>query len=316
MVVHGAAKKPVYLWIQGQVVEIRDASRLWGRGLERTEEMIREDLGEDRVEIACIGPAGENGVLFAAVMFSHCAAGRGGAGAVMGAKNLKAVAIQCHRPIYVADPESFFECAMEGHRVLAEFPARKGLMMYGTAGLAPLRNEMHLLPTRNWQESHMEDTYKISGQYLAEAGYLTHRIGCSACGTSCHRYTRVSSGNYQGTHSAGPEYETVASLGAGCGMTDTEALLEANALCNRYGLDTISTGGVIQWAMECFEKGLLTRDETQGMDLSWGNPETVVGLIHKIAFREGIGNLLARCQAGRRHPGQGFLEVGGSCQGP
>lgn len=293
LVIYGAAKRPVYLWITDGDVEIRDASKLWGADIETTEKLIHEELGDERLEIACIGPGGENRVRFASVMMGHNTAGRGGAGAVMGSKRLKAIALRGSTPIRVADPDGFCKAALESVKELAAFPTRKGLSLYGTAGLVPIRNEMHLYPTKNFQESHLEDAYKISGQYLREAGYLTNRFGCSACGTSCHRYTEVTKGKYEGTHSGGPEYETVTSLGAGCGVTETEAMLKANELCNRYGLDTISTGSVIQWAMECYEKEILTAKDTEGLELRWGDGDAVVELIQKIALRVGIGDLLA-----------------------
>jgi aldehyde:ferredoxin oxidoreductase len=293
LVIYGTAKRPVYLWIKNSDVEVRDASRLWGKDVVTTEKLIREELGDERMEIASIGPGGENRVRFASVMVGHNTAGRGGAGAVMGSKSLKGIALRGSFPIRVADPEGFCKSALYLVKELAEFPTRKGLSLYGTAGLVPIRNEMHLFPTRNYQESHLEGAYKISGQYLREAGYLTNRFGCSACGTSCHRYTEVRKGKYEGTKSGGPEYETVASLGAGCGITETEAVLKANELCNRYGLDTISTGSVIQWAMECFEKEVLTLKDTEGLELTWGNGGALVELVQKIALRVGIGDLLA-----------------------
>ena len=293
LIVHGMARRPVYLWIKDNKVEIKDASKLWGKDVQDTEQYFYEQFGNERIEIACIGPAGENLVKFASVMIGHNAAARGGVGAVMGSKLLKAVIVQGRQPVRISHPEDFCRVVLESIKALGEFPGRKGLSLYGTAGLVPLRNEMHLLPTKNFQEDYLKDAYQISGQYLSEKGFLTNRFGCSACGTSCHRFTSVEKGKYKGTQSGGPEYETVVSIGAGCMVTETEAVLKANELCNRYGLDTISTGSVIQWAMECREKEILTDENLEGLDLVWGNGEAVVELIKRIAFRRGIGDLLA-----------------------
>ncbi len=293
LIVHGRAKRPVYLWIRDSEVEVRDASKLWGKNVDQTEELIHNEGGEDRLEVACIGLGGENLVKFASIMMGHNAAARGGPGAVMGSKRLKAIAVQGGRPVQVAHPQKFLRSSLECVRALAAFPGRQGLSLYGTAGLVPIRNEMKLLPVKNFKESFLEEGYKISGQYLREKGFLKNRFGCSACGTSCHRFTAVTDGKYRRTCSGGPEYETVAAIGAGCGVTETEAVLKANELCNAYGLDTISTGSVIQWAMECYERGILTEEDTDGLRLVWGNGDAVVQLINRIARREGLGGLLA-----------------------
>jgi aldehyde:ferredoxin oxidoreductase len=290
LVIHGKARRPVYLWIQDEKVTIRDASHLWGKDVPDTDELIQEELKNDRVETAGIGPAGENLVKFAAIMIGHNSAGRGGLGAVMGAKKLKAVAVQGHKPVEVARPELFKNLSLRALQTLAGFEGRKGLSLYGTAGLVPIRNEMQLFPVKNFQEDHLEGAYQFSGQYLAEKGYLKNRFGCSACGTSCHRFTTVDEGKYKGSKSGGPEYETVAAFGGGCKVIETEAILKANELCNRYGMDTISTGSVIQWAMECREKEVL---DAEGVNLTWGNGEAIVELVRRIAFRQDIGDLLA-----------------------
>lgn len=290
LVVHGRARHPVYLWIQDDRVKIRSASDLWRKDVQETEERIREEAGQERVEVASIGPAGENLVKFASIMIGHNSAGRGGLGAVLGSKKLKAVAVQGKKSVKIAHPENFKDLVLKALRALYSFEGRKGLSRFGTAGLVPIRNEMKLFPTKNFQECYLEGAYQFSGQYLEEKGYLKNRFGCSACGTSCHRFSTVDEGKYKGSQSGGPEYETVASFGAGCKITDTEAILKANELCNRYGLDTISTGGVIQWAMECHEKEILS---APGVDLVWGNGDAAVELVKRIAFRQDIGDLLA-----------------------
>ena len=294
-VVHGCSQTPVYIGIEDDRVEIRDASHLWGLNVVETDEAIKQELGRDDIETACIGPAGENMVKFAGVMLSvGCAAARAGGGAVMGSKKLKAIVVKGSKStIKVAEPEKYGKLIAEIIHDLSTYPSRRRLEEIGTSALVPLRNEMHILPTRNYKDSYLEGAYSISGQYIKEAGYLHRRSGCNACATGCHRYTVVDSGPYAGTQSSGPEYETVAALGAGCGVTDTEAVLRANQLCNDYGLDTISTGGVIQWAMECFEKGVITEKDTGGLALNWGDGAALVELVEQIALRQGIGDLLA-----------------------
>lgn len=295
IVVHGCSEKPVYVWIEDDKVEIRDASHLWGLSVSETDEAIRQELGRQDIETVCIGPAGENMVKFAGVMISvGCAAARAGGGAVMGSKKLKAIAVKGSKSIVkVAEPTKYGNLISEIINDLATYPSRRRLEEIGTSALVPIRNEMHMLPTKNWKDAHLEGAYSISGQHIKEAGYLHRRSGCNACATGCHRYTVVQSGPYAGTQSAGPEYETVAAIGAGCGVTDVEAVLRANQLCNEYGLDTISTGGVIQWAMECYEKGVITDTDTGGLPLRWGDGLAVVELVRQIAFRKGIGDLLA-----------------------
>jgi aldehyde:ferredoxin oxidoreductase len=293
LVVHGAASRPVYLWIKDDLIEIRDAHSIWGKNIDAVYDEIAADVGEDRIEVAYIGIGGENLVRFASIMVGHNTAARGGIGTVMGSKNLKAIAVKGSKPVFVSNPVSYAEAVAKSIKELMSFPARKGLSQFGTAGLIPIRSEMGLLPTENFRKSSFEHAYKISGQLLSENGYLKNHYGCSACGTSCHRYTEIDRGKYKGSRSGGPEYETVASLGAGCSIDDTDAVLKASELCNRYGLDTISTGGVIQWAIECYEKGVLKDKDTLGLALRWGDGDALVEMVKRIAFRENIGDLLA-----------------------
>ena len=292
LVVHDASPTPVYLRIRNDSVEIEPADRLWGKDVRQTTELLGGGGGE--VQVACIGPAGENLVAGAAIMFSNYnAAGRGGAGAVMGSKKLKAVVVSGDRPIRVADPKRFKECVARARQGVADAPSAKQKYMYGTASSMIAINELRALPTRNFQRGYFPEAYRISGQYLVEAGYLKRRVGCYACPVACHRYTEVDSGPYAGTFSGGPEYETLAGLGAGCGVSDTEAILKANELCNIYGMDTISTASAIQFLMECQQRGVLSPEQTGGLNLEWGNAEAMLALIPMIARREGPGALLS-----------------------
>ena len=288
----GKAQKPVYLWIDDDNIEIRDAGHLWGKDVRETERLLHQELGDSNIKAAVIGQGGENLVMFAAVMCSlYNAAARGGIGAVMGSKNLKAIAVRGTQPVRVADPDRFSELMEKAWEL---YHAQSGVLnthLYGTAGGVPTINELHVFPSYNFQQSHFEEAEKISGQHLVERGYLKRRVGCYSCPMSCHRYAEVKDGPYKGSYTGGPEYESFGALGAGCGVSDMEAVIRANELCNIYGLDTISTGGVIQWAMECHQRGL--EFDRDGLDLSWGNGETMVELIHRIANREGLGDLLA-----------------------
>jgi aldehyde:ferredoxin oxidoreductase len=293
IVLTGRSEKPVYLWLDDDTVELRDATRLWGKDVVETNAIIKEELGDPEIRVACMGPAGENLVSFAAVMTSiYNAAGRGGAGAVMGSKRLKAIAVRGTKVIGVADPEAFSKHVRDSWKALRADSGVARSHQYGSSGGILALNKLHLAPSYNFQQGYFEEADKITGQRFVEDGYLKRRAACYACPIGCHRYVEIDEGKYAGTYTGGPEYETVEALGSGCGVSNVEAVLKANALCNRYGLDTISTGSVIQWLMECHQRGLdFDRD---GLDLSWGNAEAMVELVRRIAFRRGIGDLLAK----------------------
>ncbi|GAB4537519.1 MAG: aldehyde ferredoxin oxidoreductase family protein [Anaerolineae bacterium] len=294
LIVHGCAARPVYIDIDEERVRIMPADHLWGLDVRETTRALQEEAGDRKIEVACIGPAGENLVKMAALMMStYSAAGRGGAGAVMGSKNLKAVVASGRRRVKVHDRarlDYWIEKVREG---LANAPSARQKTLYGTSGSMVALNELRVLPTMNFQRGYFEDAYKLSGQYLVEAGYLKRRMSCYSCPVACHRYTEVDEGDYAGSYSGGPEYETLAVFGAGCGIHDTEVVLKANELCNIYGLDTISTGSVIQWFIESNLRGVLSEDQRDGLNPEWGDAETVLELIRRIAYRQGVGDLLA-----------------------
>ncbi len=290
----GRADRPVYLWIDDGKIEIRDAAKLWGLDVRATDLAIKQELGDADVQISAIGPAGEKLVRFAAVMFSvYHAAGRGGAGAVMGSKNLKAIAVRGSGTVAAAKPARFHETVLLARKSLLGDSGAPGLARYGTSGSLNGVNELRVFPAYNFQRSCVDDVYPLTGQCLEEKGYLKRRVACFGCVIGCHRYSTVERGTFAGSYAGGPEYETMSALGGGCGVIDTDAVIKANELCNIYGLDTISTGSVIQWAMECYEKGALGRQELAGMELRWGDGPGVSQMVRKIAFREGIGDLLA-----------------------
>lgn len=289
LVVKGEAKKPTYLFIYPGGVQFINAEHLWGKDTRETTLQIKRDLNEDGVEIACIGPAGENKVIFSSIMFSlYCAAARGGTGAVMGSKNLKAIAVKGKTGFEPKHKEDFHRKANEVRTLIRNDSIFGMLSEFGTSGFMMGSNDVGLVPAKSFRDGPFKGAKYLTGQYLKEAGYLKKRLPCETCFIACHRYTEWDNG-----YSGGPEYETLAALGNGLCISDTEAVLKANELCNIYGLDTISTGGVIQWAIESYERGVITTEDTDNVTYNWGDSGLLVDLIKKIAFRDGIGNLLA-----------------------
>lgn len=294
LVVQGAAKDPVYLWIDNGKVEIRDARHLWGKDVRETTNLLHEEVGDSATQVAAIGQGGENLVFFAAVMVSvYNAAARGGAGAVMGSKKLKAVAVRGHGSIKVADSKEFYRTCHVAIKNSYEDATAKFAHLYGTAGSVPMVNEARAFPAYNFRKGYIEGAEKIGGPYLAESKYLKRRLGCNACIFCCHRYCEIHDGKFAGCYTGGPEYETISALGSGCGSIDLEVVIKANELCNIYGLDTISAGNLVQWAMEGYEKKIFTEQQLEGLRLEWGNGEAIVELVHRIAHRQGLGNILA-----------------------
>ncbi|MCL6450088.1 MAG: aldehyde ferredoxin oxidoreductase family protein [Acetobacteraceae bacterium] len=289
IVVHGKSPRPVYLHLEEGRATLRSAEHLWGKDVRQTNEALRQELDCPDLEVACIGQAGENLVLFAGVMFSvYNTAARGGAGAVMGSKRLKAISVNPRGRLGVASPEEFWLLGLE-----AGGGGDRYQLKYGTAGGIPVLNELYIFPHRNFRGGRFDRAREISGQRLAEAGYLKRSVACASCPNACHRYVEVNGGPYAGTYTGGPEYESINSLGAGAMVTDLEAIIKANELCNIYGLDTISAGVAAQWLLECAERGLVSSAQV-GLPLEWGRAETVVELVRRIAFREGVGDLLAQ----------------------
>jgi len=290
----GRAERPVYLWINDGGVEIRDAGKCWGTGTGETEEIIRNEVGENRARIASIGPAGENMVRFACVVnnLKHTN-GRSGMGAVMGSKNLKAIAVRGHRSVPVKDPGTLKGIIKWYAENFMDHPIERVLHDGGTIGWDVTElDEAGILPTRNFRSGSFDKASDICGEtfhkkYFVEAG------SCHGCMVRCKRVAR-SDGPYKVDPSyGGPEYETAAAFGSLCEISNLEAICKAHELCNTYTLDSISTGVTIAFAMECFENGLLTTAETDGLELQFGNEKAMIECIHKIARREGIGDLLA-----------------------
>ncbi|WP_048055991.1 aldehyde ferredoxin oxidoreductase [Pyrococcus sp. ST04] len=293
IIIEGKADHPVYLYINEENVEIRDASHVWGKVVSETEAKLKEEVGDKNVQIASIGPAGENKVRFAAVMNNgHRAAGRGGVGAVMGSKNLKAIVVRGRKRVEIADKGKFMEVVREKIEKLRNDPvAGGGLPKYGTAVLVNIINENGLYPTRNFQTGVFKYAYEQSGEAMA-AKYLIRNKPCFACPIGCGRVNKLPTLG----ETEGPEYESTWALGANLGINDLASIIEANHLADEYGMDTISLGGTLATAMELYERGLLKQEDIGGDNVPpfrFGNTEVLHYWIEKIAKREGFGDILA-----------------------
>jgi len=291
IIIEGKAANPVYLWINDDKVEIRDASHLWGKATLEVEKQIQDELGDKRVRVAQIGPAGEKLVRFAAIAndLTHFY-GRNGHGAVMGSKMLRAIAVRGHKALPLANPEKVRGVA----KWLADnYKALLGYMTAnGTANGIPDLNEAGILPTRNFQEGQFEGFMDIAGQTMTET-ILVGRGNCYACPINCKREVKVGPPYNVDPVYGGPEYETIAALGSFCDVNDLKAIAKGNQICAAYGLDTIATGNSIAFAMECFERGILTKKDTGGIELKFGDAEAMMTMVEMIAKREGLGDILA-----------------------
>lgn len=292
VVLRGRAENPVYIYIDGEEIKLMDASRAWGKVTGESEKIIREEIGSSDVEIAQIGPAGENLVRFACIInMCNRANGRNGMGAVMGSKNLKAVAVKKTKAAKAYDQENFSYFGKNVMKTIRDNPALSGLGEHGTDGDLEGFHQEGFLPTKNWTTGYFpEGASNITGVTMTET-ILKERDTCFGCAVRCKRVVEVP-GVVDPLY-GGPEYETCATFGSYCGITDLTAVSLGNQLCNMYGIDTISCGATIAFAMECFEKGLISKKDTEGINLSFGNHEVLEELIKKIAYREGFGNLLA-----------------------
>lgn len=292
IVVSGKSPKPVYIWIQDGEVEIRPADHLWGLKTAQAQEVIRNELGDEKIRVLQIGPAGENLVRFAGITndLRHFN-GRNGMGAVMGSKNLRAVAVRgsTRYQKMARDPKALLSLGRELAQRVKENPQSWGLQNTGTPGLVEPLNAGGILPTRNFMQGAFENVDELKWE-VYERELLTARRSCYACAIRCKREVQVDG---ELSEYGGPEYETVGSFGPNCGVSDLQVIAKANELCNAYMLDTISTGMTISFAMECFEHGLLTLEDTGGLELRFGNAEAMLTMVERIALRKGLGDLLA-----------------------
>lgn len=292
IVFQGRSNKPVYLWIDDDYVEIKDGKDVWGKTTGETQEIIKEEHGDKGIQVASCGQAGENLVRFACVMHLKRVGARAGMGAVMGSKNLKAVAVRGTKDVSLAEPKKFYGFMKEVIRVFRMDPHIASRMKYGTPILVELMNEIARSPVKNFQTGVFPYAKEIGGERIRQS-YRVKDRGSFGCWALCEKPVIVRNGLYAGIYAKQPEYESLSALGARNWIHDLDTLIYANELCDEYGLDTISTGGTISWAMECYENGILTEKDTDGLDLTWGNTEVLVPLIHKIAKRDGFGDLLA-----------------------
>lgn len=290
ILIEGKAESPVYLHITPEVSSILKADEVWGLDTVQAQTWLNQRHGTS-TRAVCIGPAGENLVKYAAIVSGRRTAGRAGCGTVMGAKKLKAIAITAKRKIELHDPAAFKELVKEQ---VALYHVSKGFKHHremGTTDTHDFTNQLGIYPVRNFRYGQQEGFERLSGEE-----YLKFRIGdfgCYSCAVRCGKRHRVTSGPYAGAQSDGPEYETIWSFSGPVDSTCLEATIAADQLCDDLGLDTISTGGAIGLAYELYEKGVLTREDTDGLELTYGNHAAMMALVHKIALREGIGNLLA-----------------------
>ncbi len=303
VVLIGASRDPVYLLIDENSVELRSAMHLWGKTVTETNHIIKRELGDSYVEIASIGPAGENLVKFASIILSDSSAmARGGGGAVMGSKKVKAIVVRRgNGSIGIYDHDGFYKAVLDTRRNLAKDSGALDLYKFGTAGLVEGTSAAGLMPSYNFRIGTFEHTSTINGEYH-EKNFLKRRMGCISCAINCHRLSEIRSGEFLGYTAAGPEYETISAFGSGCGIDRMDTIVKAGGLCNDLGMDTISAGNVIQWVIECVEKGILEKKELDGLVYGWNKTDVVFETLEKIAFRRGFGDLLAEgvCLASKK----------------
>ncbi|MGE5588224.1 MAG: aldehyde ferredoxin oxidoreductase family protein [Clostridia bacterium] len=289
LIIEGRASSPVYIWIADGQVEIRDAASLWGLKISEVVERLKEMTGDRKVSTMVVGPAAERGVRFSSIQVDGRSFGRGGAGAVMAGKNVKAVAAHGTAAVRVADAESLSRAVKEAVKHAHETKALH--TKFGTAQYTEVLNTLGCYPTRNFQTAVFDGISTISADYM-EKHYKVKNLACFRCPVACAQLCEVKEGKYAGVRSD-PEYETIGSFGGQCGISDFGAIVAANALCDEYGLDTMSTGTIVAYAMELFERGFVTAADTGGLELRFGNGDALLETIHNVAFRRGFGDVLA-----------------------
>ena len=303
VIIKGKSPKPVYLWIHHGEAELKDAGHLWGMTTGDAEDKLKEELEDKRIEVLQIGPAGENLVRFAALIsMSNRANGRTGMGAVMGSKNLKAVVVRGKQKPSIANPEKFKELQKLAKTNL-EPTGMDDFGKYGTPDVCSPQNKSGGLPTYNFNSGTFEKHEEINGKTLYNEHLRGHekdeqnRFGrdtCFSCSIKCKRVSQIDEGPFKtDAKYGGPEYETLATFGSYCGISNMDAIIHANALCNMYGMDTISCGATISWAMECWAEGKITAEDTGGIELEYGSAEAMVKMTEMIAKQEGFGKILA-----------------------
>jgi aldehyde:ferredoxin oxidoreductase len=293
IIIEGMAEDSSYIFIKDEDVQIRSSIQMVYDTVFEADRKIKNDLNDPMVQTLICGPAAERGVKISGLFANQArAASRTGMGAVMASKNLKAVAVRGTGYIEVADPKAFEDIVLKLEKEIREHEQYPGRRLMGTTRILMMANDAGFLPTRNYQQGTFESASDVSGEKLAR-DYNVKTRGCFACTIPCSRIYRVRDGPYMGLHGEGPEYESLGSFSSRIGNSDIELALKANDLCNQYGLDILSVAGSIGWAMELYEKGILTKEDTRGIEYTWGNPEAVLTTIHQVANREGFGEVLA-----------------------
>jgi len=290
IIIEGKAEKPVYIHLTKDNCQVHDAGELWGKDTKETQEWLREQHGKNS-RTACIGPAGEKLVKYAAIVSDRRTAGRCGTGTVMGSKNLKAITITAQRNVQLHDPEAFDQLVKEQVKIIRESKGFQNHREWGTTTTQNITNDIGIYPVRNNRYGRQIGYEKIIGEEYKKL--RTGQIGCYSCLARCGMAHTVTDGPYAGAHSEGPEYESIWAFTGPIDSTNIEATIMADQLCDDYGLDTISTGNCIGFAYELYEKGILTKADTDGLELTYGNHAAMVALVKKIAMREGIGDILA-----------------------
>jgi aldehyde:ferredoxin oxidoreductase len=291
LMIEGAAREPVYLWVNDDTVQIRSAAHVWGKLVAETEDLIRAETHPD-ARVACIGPAGENRARVACVMNDKGrAAGRSGVGAVMGAKHLKAVAAYGTKGLRMFNPQNFLGAARVAIGNVAKSPVGAGLSMLGTASTVGYMNTVGILPTCNFQKGTFAHAAAVNGDRV-RSDFMVRNRGCHSCTINCGRVTKITGHGKLDGHGEGPEYETIFGLGTNCGVGDLAAIIKANYLCNELGMDTIEAGCTIATAMELAERGFIPQTDI-GMALRFGDADAVLALTEAMGYRKGFGDLLA-----------------------
>ncbi len=290
VIVEGKSEEPAYIHLTPQGCEILDAEDLWGKDTVKTQEMLTEIHG-DKTRVACIGPGGERLVRYAAIVSGRRTASRCGVGAVMGSKNLKALAITAGRSVRVFDPEGFKKLAAEQGRLFRESGQFKEHKEWGTTATQNVTNSLGIFPTHNFRYGQLKDCERIYGEEYRKL--RTGDFGCYNCSAQCGKAHRVTTGPYAGAYSEGPEYESIWAFTAPIDSISIEASIRADQLCDDLGIDTISAGNCVAFAYELYERGIIDRSDTDGIELVYGDHQTMVKLIRKIGLREGFGSILA-----------------------
>jgi aldehyde:ferredoxin oxidoreductase len=296
IVIKGKSLNPVYLTIIDGKFELHDAAHLMGRITGEVDEILKKELGDHNIEILQHGPAAEHGVLFSSLLsMSNRNNGRTGMGLVMASKNLKAVVVRGRKKVEVADPKGVTALNRTGPKIIPNNPDVDGTGKYGTAAVVMVQNTMGTLPTRNYNEGQFENPEPISGEKMAET-VLKDRETCYACVVRCKRVVEIKDGPYKvDPYYGGPEYETIGTFGSYCGINDLAAVALASQICNEQGVDTIACGATIAFAMECYEKGIITKEQANGIDLKFGNADAMLAALDAIVKAEGpLGQALSQ----------------------